>query len=73
VIIDLIGEHGGSNDVPTEKILSQWRSLADLRAAKEGDVSVIRGDFTMRPGPRYPLALKAFIRAIRGGETDIAE
>ena len=72
IIIDLIGEHGGS-DIPVGEILAQWRVIEDLRAAREGNVAVIKGDFTLRPGPRYPLILGAFIRAIRGGEREIAE
>jgi iron complex transport system substrate-binding protein len=72
VIIDLIGEHGGS-DVPVGEILAQWGVIEDLRAAREGNVAIIKGDFTLRPGPRYPLILGAFIRAIRGGEREITE
>ncbi|MDR1471426.1 MAG: helical backbone metal receptor [Synergistaceae bacterium] len=70
VIIDLIGEHGTA-DVSTERIQGQWSSIPDLRAAAEKNVSIVRGDFSLRPGPRYPLLLDAFIRAIWGGEREI--
>ncbi|MDR1916118.1 MAG: helical backbone metal receptor [Synergistaceae bacterium] len=70
IIIDLIGEHG-SADIPTEQILGQWRAIPDLRAAIKGNVAIIKGDFSLRPGPRYPLLLKAFIRAIREGAREI--
>ena len=65
VIIELIGEHG--MEAPTEDIISQWESLPDLRAAQNGSISVIKGDFTLRAGPRYPQILEAFKKAIRGG------
>jgi iron complex transport system substrate-binding protein len=72
IIIDLIGEHGGA-DIATGEILGQWKVIEDLRAARDGDTAIIKGDFTLRPGPRYPLILAAFIRAIHGGEREITE
>ncbi|MDR3280858.1 MAG: helical backbone metal receptor [Synergistaceae bacterium] len=71
VVIELIGENG--MDVPTGEIASQWKAVADLRAAQEGRVSVIKGDFTLRAGPRYPKILDAFIRAVQNGESEISE
>ena len=69
VIIELIGEHG--MEAPTEYIISRWEAMSDLRAAQNGRVSVIKGDFTLRAGPRYPQILEAFIKAIRGGVREI--
>jgi iron complex transport system substrate-binding protein len=72
VIIELVGEHGMTN-VASASILEQWSGLADVRAAQNGGVSVIRGDFTLRAGPRYPLILDAFARIIHGGVREISE
>jgi iron complex transport system substrate-binding protein len=72
IIIDLIGEHGSVN-VPTVRVLGQWKAIPDLKASSLGNVAVVKGDFSLRPGPRYPLLLNAFIRAIRGGEREIIE
>jgi iron complex transport system substrate-binding protein len=71
VIIELIGESG--MEVPTGRVTSQWEAVPDLRAAQEGSVAVIRGDFTLRAGPRYPQILDAFIGAIRDGVREITE
>lgn len=71
VVLDLIGESGMDADISTEKILESWEKITDLRAAREGNVAVIRGDFILRAGPRYPEALDAFIRAIHGGIREI--
>jgi iron complex transport system substrate-binding protein len=71
VIIDLIGEHGMTN-VGSPEILSQWRRLRDVKAAQEGNVAVIRGDFAFRAGPRYPLILESFVSAIYGGVREIS-
>jgi hypothetical protein len=59
--------------VETGSLLAQWKKVRDLRAAQSGDVAVIRGDFTFRAGPRYPLVLEAFKRAINGGAREIRE
>jgi iron complex transport system substrate-binding protein len=72
LIIELVGEHGMTN-VDTESIFAQWKKIKDLRAAQSGNVAVIRGDFTFRAGPRYPLILEAFKRAINGGAREIRE
>jgi len=64
-IIELIGEHG--MHAQTDYITSQWEAISDLRAARSGRISVIKGDFTLRAGPRYPQILEAFINAIRDG------
>jgi iron complex transport system substrate-binding protein len=69
-IIELVGEHGMTN-VDTESILAQWGKIKDLRAARSGSVAVIRGDFTFRAGPRYPLILEAFKEAIHEGAREI--
>ncbi len=71
VVLELIGESGMGADMPTKKILAPWEKIADLRAVRDGSVAVIRGDFTLRAGPRYPQVLDAFIRAIHGGEREI--
>lgn len=71
IVIELIGEHG-TVDAETPFILGQWRAFDDLRASAE-NVAVMRGDFALRAGPRYPLLLKAFIDAIHNGERDIDE
>ena len=70
VIIELIGEHG--MEVPTGSVVSQWEAVPDLRAAQEGRISIIRGDFTFRAGPRYPLILDAFIKVIRDGAREVS-
>jgi iron complex transport system substrate-binding protein len=72
LVIELIGGSGMSN-AGTDAIMRQWRSLGDLRASREGRVALIRGDFTLRAGPRYPKILDAFSRIIRGGEREISE
>jgi hypothetical protein len=53
--------------------LKQWKSLKDLRASREDNVALIRGDFTLRAGPRYPLILDVFSRVIRAGAREIYE
>jgi iron complex transport system substrate-binding protein len=75
VIIELIGESGmeASMEVPTDRVISQWEAVPDLRAAREARVAVIRGDFTLRAGPRYPQILDAFIEIIRDGVREITE
>jgi iron complex transport system substrate-binding protein len=70
LIIELFGAHGMKN-VSNGEILAQWGGLADVRAAKAGDVAVIRGDFTLRAGPRYPEILEAFNKVINGGAREI--
>ena len=71
VIVELVGEHG--MEASTDSLLSRWEALPDLRAARSGRVSVIKGDFAFRAGPRYPQVLEAFIKAIRGGVREIGE
>ena len=70
VIIELIGTHHGT-EVPTYRIASLWNAVPDLRAAQNGRVSIIKGDFALRPGPRYPQILSAFIKAIQDGVNEI--
>jgi iron complex transport system substrate-binding protein len=72
IVIELIGEHGMTN-VETSEILAQWKALADLEAARKGNVAIIRGDFTFRASPRYPLILDAFARVIGAGVREINE
>jgi iron complex transport system substrate-binding protein len=72
IIIELVGEHGMTN-VDSNSILAQWSKLTDVRAAREGRVGVIRGDFTLRAGPRYPRILEAFSKIIDGGVREINE
>jgi iron complex transport system substrate-binding protein len=72
LIIELVGGHGMGN-ADTESLLAQWKGVKDLRAAQSGKVSVIRGDFTFRAGPRYPLVLEAFKRVIQDGVREIKE
>ncbi|MDR1482189.1 MAG: helical backbone metal receptor [Synergistaceae bacterium] len=72
LIIELVGEHGMTG-VDSRSILDQWKNLSDLRAAREGDVAVIRGDFTLRAGPRYPLILESFGKTIHEGVREIVE
>ncbi|MDR1579712.1 MAG: helical backbone metal receptor [Synergistaceae bacterium] len=72
IIIELVGEHGMTG-VDTQSILAQWKNLSDLRAARDGNVAVIRGDFTLRAGPRYPLILEAFARIVHEGAREIEE
>lgn len=63
VLLELVGEHG-SPGVGEKEILSQWRAVKGLSAVKKDRVVIISGDFTLRAGPRYPLILEAFIKAI---------
>jgi iron complex transport system substrate-binding protein len=72
LIIELVGEHGMTN-VDSESILAQWKNVKDLRAAQAGNAAVIRGDFTFRAGPRYPLILESFKRVIHEGVRKIEE
>jgi iron complex transport system substrate-binding protein len=72
IIIELVGEHGMTG-VDTGTILAQWENMGDLRAARDGSVAVIRGDFTLRAGPRYPLILESFARIIYEGVREIKE
>ncbi|MDR1472892.1 MAG: helical backbone metal receptor [Synergistaceae bacterium] len=69
-IIELVGEYGMTN-VDTGSILAQWEKVKGLRAARSGNVAVIRGDFTFRAGPRYPLILESFKRVIHDGTREI--
>jgi len=62
VIIELVGGHGTTNPAA-----SAWgEAESGVRAAREGRVFLIEGDFAFRPGPRYPEILGAFIEAIHG-------
>jgi iron complex transport system substrate-binding protein len=72
IVIELIGEHGMSN-IATPEIMAQWKSLDMLRAVREGGVAIIRGDFAMRAGPRYPKLLGAFARVINDGAREVTE
>jgi iron complex transport system substrate-binding protein len=72
IVIELVGESGMTN-LDSSAILKQWKSLKDLRASREDNVALIRGDFTLRAGPRYPLILDAFSRVIRAGAREIYE
>ena len=72
IIIELVGEHGMTGQ-DSKSILAQWKNLGGLRAARDGNVAVIRGDFTLRAGPRYPLILKAFAKSIHEGAREIEE
>jgi iron complex transport system substrate-binding protein len=72
IIIELIGETGMEN-AKSKDALKQWENLRDLKAAREGKVSLIRGDFTLRAGPRYPLVLDAFSKIIHEGKREISE
>ncbi|GHV32616.1 hypothetical protein FACS1894167_15610 [Synergistales bacterium] len=71
-IIELIGEHGDTN-ITTGEIFGQWEKLSILKAVKNGNVAVIRGSFTFRAGPRYPLVLSAFQSVLRGQVREIQE
>lgn len=73
IVLELIGESGMEVTMTTGKILEPWEKITGLRAARDGNIAVIRGDFVLRAGPRYPKALGAFIRAIHGGEREINE
>jgi iron complex transport system substrate-binding protein len=72
IVIELIGEHGMTN-VETPEILAQWNKLTDIRTVRNGNIAIIRGDFTMRAGPRYPLLLEAFSKVIHNGVREILE
>ncbi|MDR1138028.1 MAG: helical backbone metal receptor [Synergistaceae bacterium] len=72
IIIELVGEHGMTG-ADSRSILAQWKNLTDLRAARDGNVAVIRGDFTLRAGPRYPLILESFAKIIHEGVREIEE
>jgi iron complex transport system substrate-binding protein len=72
IVIELIGEHGMSN-VSTGEILAQWDMFDDLSASRNGGVAVIRGDFTLRAGPRYPKVLSAFAMVINEGVRAVSE
>lgn len=71
IVIELVGEHGSASP-EASFIQGQWRGLDDLRAS-QNDIAVVRGDFAMRAGPRYPQILEAFIDAIHNGKRDIDE
>jgi ABC-type Fe3+-hydroxamate transport system substrate-binding protein len=71
-IIELVGEHGMTN-MKTGDIFDQWKKLDGLKAVKNGNVAVIRGDFTFRAGPRYPRVLSAFQSILRGKVREIQE
>lgn len=72
IVLELVGEHGGGHTT-TEKVRAQWAAFDQLPAAKKGNVSIVRGDFALRAGPRYPTILRAFIDAIHGGVREISE
>lgn len=73
IVLELIGDSGMGENLTTDMVLEPWRKITDLRAVQSGDVAVIRGDFTLRAGPRYPKVLAAFISAIHGGLREIGE
>ena len=47
-----------------EQILAEWRTLTELRAAREGRIHVLSGDHTSIPGPRLPLVLLDLARVL---------
>jgi iron complex transport system substrate-binding protein len=63
IVIELIGEHGMTNTA-TPEVLEQWKRLTSLKAVRDGAVAIIRGDFALRAGPRYPMLLEAFASVI---------
>jgi iron complex transport system substrate-binding protein len=72
IVVELIGENGMEN-LPSPEIMAQWDAMKELRASKEGRVAIIRGDFTLRAGPRYPLVLEALRKIIRERARVISE
>ncbi|MDR1944041.1 MAG: helical backbone metal receptor [Synergistaceae bacterium] len=72
IVIELVGESGMTN-LESSAIMKQWKSLKDLRASRDDRIALIRGDFTLRAGPRYPLILDSFSKVIRDGVREIYE
>lgn len=72
MIIEILGEHGNVL-YEISGAAEQWGAFDALRAVRGGNISILKGDFALRAGPRYPLVLSAFIRAIYGGERAISE
>lgn len=72
MVLELLGEHG-SDAIDMDTVLEQWRAFTDLKAAREGNIALIHGDFTLRAGPRYPMILRAFLDTIHNGKRMIAE
>ncbi len=46
------------------KILSDWKKLPRLRAVREGRVYVLGENWAVRPSPRFPKILEAFVRGL---------
>ena len=73
VLIDLVGErtfyhsmeHIDLDKVFDEKNLrGQWLAGAKVKAVRGGRVTVLDGTVYLRPGPRLPVILKAFAKAV---------
>ncbi|HHI81103.1 MAG TPA: hypothetical protein ENK02_14145 [Planctomycetes bacterium] len=63
VIFDLVPglEEQGLSEA---KILSDWKKLPGLQAVKTGRVYVLGKSWAVRPSPRFPKVLEAFIRGL---------
>ena len=73
IIIDLVGDsdyyHASVNfdkeaAFRDESLLSQWKGVPHLRAAREDKIFLMRGTLFLRPGPRIPEIARAFAAAI---------
>jgi iron complex transport system substrate-binding protein len=63
VVIDVVAgvEERGSE---IDEILSAWRELTELRAARDGRVRVLQGDLMVVPGPRLPEMVHEIAKAL---------
>lgn len=61
VIIELVN----CDDETAAKIRGDWLALDDVRAAREGRISILNDTIVFRPGPRYPQLISIFADAIR--------
>jgi iron complex transport system substrate-binding protein len=71
IIIDLVPNLGKTN--LTKKILTaEWNSLGNIDAIKNKRITVLSGDYTVIPGPRFVLLLQDLVKAIHP-EINISE
>jgi iron complex transport system substrate-binding protein len=64
IVIDIVGDHRLDAGVTPEDLSTQWKSLPELKAVREGRVYLLTGNHALRPGPRVVEALADFLRFI---------
>lgn len=64
IIIELVSKNDWQN-IGHDKLMQQWRSYGELRAAQQQNIIFLHENKHMIPGPRFVDTLEAFSTAIR--------